>query len=411
MSSNNGEILTLDESFIDTNSGISINKNNNKKTRAANFMIIVILTVSSVAIMIGSIALYKKISAETDAQKSDQPAGQAVAPEYSTENRPLESKSITTLQEDIKAKQALEEEALANAAAKSGFMGSSEPSSPNQSDYATSQPNEVPPPKIRKLTGEAMITFGNPPEQFVAKSAQLIPASLQLDNDRSNNSLSNFGSSDNGAPENELARRLQSTRLKSGQAGKLPNLDYLLKKGVTIPCALKTGINTMLAGFVTCNVTKDVYSANGKTLLIARGSDVFGEQRSSLKHGQARVFLLWSRIDNPDGSYVDIDSPATDLMGYNGVSGYVDAHFAERFGGAIMISMIQDVAKYATTRASDSDANVKLENTSEGTSTMGQEVLRNTVNIPPHLEVLPATVVNIMVARDISFDDIYKVTQ
>jgi len=213
------------------------------------------------------------------------------------------------------------------------------------------------------------------------------------------------------AQQNGIAAQLQPTSLANGKVGRLSNLDYLLKRGTVIPCALKTGIDTTLAGFVLCSVTNDVYSANGKTLLIERGASIFGEQQSSVKQGQARVFVLWTRIDNPDGTYAELDSPATDAMGFNGIGGYVDNHFGARFGAAILISMIKDVADFVTAKATNNQNSTAptYTNTSNGAASMGQEVLKNTVNIPPTLTVNPATIVNVLVARDLPFDSLYKV--
>lgn len=117
------------------------------------------------------------------------------------------------------------------------------------------------------------------------------------------NAQPNGGGFGAGQPQQSaLANSLQPTVLASRSAGKLGNLDYLLKKGMSIPCVLDTGIDTTLPGFIVCRVTNDVYSANSKTLLVERGSTVFGEQQSSLKQGQERTFGLWSRIDTPKHS-------------------------------------------------------------------------------------------------------------
>lgn len=216
-----------------------------------------------------------------------------------------------------------------------------------------------------------------------------------------------LGGSTGGGGET-LGGRLQPTTLQARSAARLSNLDYLLKRGTSIPCALKTGINTTLPGFVICNVLNDVYSANSKTLLIERGATVFGEQQSALKQGQERTFVLWTRVDNPSGVFADIDSPATDQMGYSGVPGYVDTHFWARFGGAIMLSLINDYsAALAQRTAGKGDGSMNYNNTQQTSQDMATEALRSSINIPPTLEVLPGTVVNVLVARDVSFESVY----
>lgn len=213
-----------------------------------------------------------------------------------------------------------------------------------------------------------------------------------------------------------LAGRLKPTVLQARLAAKLPNLDYLLKRGTTIPCALKTGIDTTLPGFVICNVLNNVYSANGKVLLIERGATVFGEQQSQLQQGQERTFIVWTRIDNPNGVFANIDSPATDQMGYSGIPGYVDTHFWQRFGSAIMLSLIKDFSQaYSQRVANRSNTGTTViqpyANTTQATQDMGAEALRNSINIPPSLVVLPATAVNVMVARDVSFENVFNLVE
>ena len=159
-----------------------------------------------------------------------------------------------------------------------------------------------------------------------------------------------------------------------------------------------------------------MYSANGKVLLVERGADVFGEQQSQLKQGQERTFVVWTRIDNPNGVFANIDSPATDQMGYSGIPGYVDTHFWQRFGGAIMLSLIKDFSQAYSQRVANSSntgatAAQPYSNTNQATQDMAAEALRNSINIPPTLVVLPATVVNVMVARDVSFENVFNVVE
>lgn len=206
--------------------------------------------------------------------------------------------------------------------------------------------------------------------------------------------------------KNSLGSMLQPTVLEARRAGRLSNMDFLLKKGMTIPCALRTGIDTTLPGFLTCVAISDVYSANGVTKLVDRGATFFGEQKSTISQGQARVFVVWSRIDNPSGVFADIDSPATDEMGYSGIGGHVDDHFWKRFGGAIMLSLIQDSLTAAVDRREAGGA-VQISNTSGTGSAMATEALKGTINIPPTITVLPGKIINVMVARDVSFESVY----
>lgn len=145
------------------------------------------------------------------------------------------------------------------------------------------------------------------------------------------------------------------------------NTSLLLTKGTSIPCVLKTKIDSTYQGFTVCQVSKDVYSANGQTLLIERGSSVFGEQNVQLNQGQARVYVIWQRIETPKGVSVNVDSPATGQLGEMGVGARVNNHFGKRFGGAIMLSLIQDAISAGTTHL-EKDKSKAGQTTIENTS-------------------------------------------
>ncbi len=211
--------------------------------------------------------------------------------------------------------------------------------------------------------------------------------------------------------ETGLAKSLESSKLLQGNATKRGDVTMLLAKGTSIPCVLNTKIDSTYKGFTTCQISKDVYSANGKVLLLERGSTVFGEQNVDIKQGQARVAVLWSRIETPKGVSVDIDSPATGKLGEMGLGAKVNNHFWKRFGGAIMLSMIQDITSNAATRlqkdgaAQDSNSST---NTQQAAQSMAEKTLDNTINIPPTATVNHGSMINIHVVRDVDFGGIYE---
>ncbi|MDK4603528.1 TrbI/VirB10 family protein, partial [Kingella kingae] len=72
-------------------------------------------------------------------------------------------------------------------------------------------------------------------------------------------------------------------------------------KGTNILCTLDTQIITTRAGFTRCLITRDVYSVNGKVLLLEKGSKIIGEQTTAMLQGQARVGILWNEVTTPKG--------------------------------------------------------------------------------------------------------------
>jgi type IV secretion system protein VirB10 len=50
--------------------------------------------------------------------------------------------------------------------------------------------------------------------------------------------------------------------------------------------------------------------------------------------------VVWNRIITPAGISIDIASPAVDRLGRGGVEGDVDTHFLQRYGGAILLTVL-----------------------------------------------------------------------
>jgi len=407
------------------------------KTNVGKFIILACVVASFVLVIIGLMLYqkYKKNAAvTTDIAKDEQSA----KPGYASKNSAISSDSIDRLKTEIqkKANEEIQQKKIEEAQnqaiieqQKSQLLPANDiakaPDNIAPSRTASSSPRPHVPSAYEKSlksdvllanTGEKLKSetheTGQNPVNVSASSQQSMPNVSMQNSDNTGAQNTNIGSSDSTQSNatNELAARLQPAILKPRAAGRLPNLSFLLKKGTMIPCTLKTGIDTTLPGFVICLVMSDVYSADGKVLLVERGSTVLGEQQSSLKQGQTRTFVVWTRIDTPNGLFINIDSPASDQMGYSGIPGYVDTHFWARFGSAIMLSFIKDFSTAVTQRANSSNSQV-YNNTTQTTQDMSADALRNSINIPPTLSVLPATPVNVMVARDISFENIYAVVQ
>ncbi len=119
-------------------------------------------------------------------------------------------------------------------------------------------------------------------------------------------------------------------------------------QGTMIPAVLETAINTDVPGYVRAVVTQDVRSYDGSRILVPRSSRLVGQYQSGLQAGQRRAYVIWTTLIRPDGVSVQISSPATTFDGMTGLEGEVNTHFFQRFGSAMLLSVIGGLTAIAS---------------------------------------------------------------
>ena len=205
--------------------------------------------------------------------------------------------------------------------------------------------------------------------------------------------------------------QLQGSATPRVVASTLGNRSLTLPKGTAFTCALKTKVISAVSGLVGCQVQRNVFSDDGRVLLIERGSHMDGEYRIvSVRQGMVRIPVLGTRIRTPQGVTVDIDSPGTGQLGESGIDGYVDNRWGERIGAAMLLSLIDDSVKLLIqNQSNDTNANtVVLPSTTSNSSKLAEKVLDSTINIPPLIYQNQGGIVGIYVARDVDFSSVYE---
>lgn len=207
------------------------------------------------------------------------------------------------------------------------------------------------------------------------------------------------GLSDLGANE-RFAKRAGDKETEVSRASFIPARDRLVTQGTVIGAVMETALNSDLPGFARAVTTRDVLSFDGANVLIPAGSRIVGEYKSGVAQGAKRIFIIWNRLIRPDGVSINLASPAVDDLGRGGLDGKVNRHFLQRYGGAILLSVLTGgISAFVQSQARGSS--VIVNSTNEATSLAGQ-ASRGT-DIAPTIKTRQGALVRIFVARDLDF--------
>ncbi len=203
----------------------------------------------------------------------------------------------------------------------------------------------------------------------------------------------------------ELASLLQPSAVSTVNAKVLPTQGLLLPKGAFLDCTLETAIDSTLPGMTTCILATDTFGVDGQVVLLERGTKLVGETRGQVQQGAARVFVVWTEARTPTGVIVPLDSPGADELGRSGLPGSINRHFWERFGAAVLVSVIDGAIQGAV---QSSRANGTVLVNPSGSQGVLTEVLKSTINISPTVVKQHGDRIQVLVAKDLDFRSVYE---
>lgn len=211
----------------------------------------------------------------------------------------------------------------------------------------------------------------------------------------------------------EYAQRMQTTRF--ADTAPMPHrfhVHYTIKKGTIFPCTPAQPISSSLPGPVQCSVDQDVWSMDGTTILLPRGTQVNGSVERGLSNGEERLFLVWTDAltPRPDLLAIPLDAPAADELGQTGVPGDVNDHLWKRIKTALLLSAV-DIAGSAITSAAQNGRGNQTFNLGSAGSTansLGQMAFGRDLNIPPTLYRGPGQPLTVYVNKYVDLFRFYE---
>ncbi len=200
-----------------------------------------------------------------------------------------------------------------------------------------------------------------------------------------------------GGSANDFASRVGGVGGGPAQATPMTNPQTTVTQGTLIPAVLETAIDTNVPGFVRAVVSQDVRSFDGSNVLVPRSSRLIGQYQSGLQNGQKRAYVIWTRLIRPDGASVDLQSPAVGFDGTTGLAGKVNSNFFQRFGSAMLLSVVGGLSALGSGGAS-----VVLGGGGQAAAAAAQQDSQ----IGPTIRVKQGEPIRVFTARDLDFSQV-----
>ncbi|MCX8514294.1 MAG: TrbI/VirB10 family protein [Burkholderiales bacterium] len=189
--------------------------------------------------------------------------------------------------------------------------------------------------------------------------------------------------------------------------------ENVLALGTKIPAQVDQDINSDLPGQIYGHTTRDVYdSRTNSVLLIPAGSNVVGTYDSSVAYGQERLLVAWTRVNLPNGQFIDLPGfGGADAKGA-GFGDQVDNHYDKIWGATILTSILAAGAQLAQPQQSNalqSPGAGQILGQSVGTqiAQTGTTLLNKNLNLQPTLHIRPGFEFTIEVNKDMVFASAY----
>lgn len=232
------------------------------------------------------------------------------------------------------------------------------------------------------------------------------------------NPINSVSDGANTARAGAIGGQLYTSPTPVARAGRFPDQNLVLPKGRQADCILTGRISDEVPGFTSCVLSQNMYSDNGRVLLLERGSELSGEYGVMNQPGLRRLFVTWNRAKTPGGIEIDLSSPGSDALGTSGLPGHLDNRWPERIGAALLLSFLKDISvavinnqakrnEGTGTSITVSPSQQPGQNTVNSGFSIADEVVRQTLKVRPTLTINEGDRIAIYIARDLDFSTVY----
>jgi type IV secretion system protein VirB10 len=178
----------------------------------------------------------------------------------------------------------------------------------------------------------------------------------------------------------------------------------ILTADMRIPAILEDSVNSQVPGRLIAVVDRDIYSPNGKKILIPAYSKIICHHSSLADDNSTRLPAQCQRLILPSGVSVQLtEAQASDQVGRNGLIGNIDYRTLARYGAAFTISLISALAQASSSLSNQPAYNNATSQLSNNFGQVTAKVLEQRLNLTPILTIPGGTRIQIIPGTDIVF--------
>jgi type IV secretion system protein VirB10 len=178
----------------------------------------------------------------------------------------------------------------------------------------------------------------------------------------------------------------------------------ILTADMRIGAILEDNINSQIPGRVIVIIDRDIFSPNGRFILLPAYTRVICGYEGLEQTGDTRLPLVCTRAIRPDGvSLLLTDSIASDQMGRTGLIGKVDNRTFERYGAAFIISGISALGQNSVQPNQSPWVQNSVNTFSNNLSQVTLEAIKKNVDLRPIISIAAGTRIQIIPQTDIVF--------
>lgn len=212
-------------------------------------------------------------------------------------------------------------------------------------------------------------------------------------------------------PNTRFMNQVSAQNAEASTATTIGPLNAIVAEGSLIHATMESATNSDLPGYLRASVSEPVYSEDGSQVLVPIGSRLIGQYKSGMAQGQARIFIVWTRLITPEGISVNLGSAGTDSLGVAGVGAdEIDRHFWQRFGTASLLSILgAGTANMGVTGADQQNsASSYREAVANSFGQSASQSLQQDAMIAPTLKTYQGKPIMVFVSKDLHFANVMQ---